>query len=87
MDVAAFVVLFHPEDVAGMEPAVSRMLSVRPLQELLGRLAQGQEGLPHRLQAVAYSVSSRSGSGSPPSCPAPRAPARAGRCSRSRGCR
>ena len=39
MDVAAFVVLFHPEDAAGVEAAVSRLLFDEPLEERIGLLA------------------------------------------------
>ena len=39
VDVAAFVVLFHPEDVSGMEACVSRLLFGKAFEERIGRLA------------------------------------------------
>jgi hypothetical protein len=54
VDVRAFVVLFHPEDVPGMEACVSRLLFCKPLEERIRCFTQSQEGLSHRFQAVAY---------------------------------
>ena len=54
VDVAAFVVLFHPEDIPGVEAAVPwDVLPVSPLKTPPPP-RPGDEGLPYRLQAVAY---------------------------------
>ena len=48
------VVLLHPQDVSGLEPAVSGMSFGESLEKRLGHLSQFQKGLSDRLQTVAY---------------------------------
>jgi len=54
VDVVALIVLFHAEDVPGVEPAVSGMSQGKPLQELFRLPAQLQKGLPYRLKTIPY---------------------------------
>jgi len=54
VDIITLVVFLHPQDVSGLEPAVSRMFLGQSLEKSLCHLSQCQKGLPDRLKAVAY---------------------------------
>jgi len=45
--------LFHPQDISGLEPAVSRISFGESLEKRLCPLSQFQKGLPDRLQTIA----------------------------------
>ena len=53
VDILTLVVLLHPQDVSGVEPAVSGMSLSQSLEKRLCRHSQFQKGLPDRLQTVA----------------------------------
>lgn len=55
VDILTLVVLLHPQDVSGVEPAVSGMSLGQSLEKRLCRHSQFQKGLPDRLQTVAVS--------------------------------
>ena len=57
VDIVALVMLFHSEDVTGVEPAVAGMSLCKPFQKLLRYFSQCQEGFSYRLKAVAYLLS------------------------------
>ena len=53
VDILTLVVLLHPQDVSGVEPAVSGMSLGQSFQKLLRRLSQFQKSFSDRLQTVA----------------------------------
>ena len=57
VDIIALVMLLHPENETGVEPAVAGMFFCKPFQKLLGYFSQCQECFSYRLKAVAYFLS------------------------------
>ncbi len=54
VDIITLVVLFHAQNVTGMESAVLRMSLGKSLKKLLRHLSQFHKGFSYRFQAVAY---------------------------------
>ncbi len=54
VDVIALKVLFHSEDVSGVEPAVSGISMCQSLQELFRRLSQFHKGFSYRFKTIPY---------------------------------